>query len=251
MSDPEERLRAGIAAVGVSVDPGFEARARLYLAELGRWSEVSRLTGYRTEDARLEHLVLESLLFLRVLPDPAAPLLDVGTGAGAPGLILKLARPAWSVSLVEARRRPANFLRHIIRTLGLDEVHVHEARAEGLGRTPGLRAAFRTVTMRAVTEPAAAGPLARPFLEPGGHLVMPLGPRTAPSVSSASVQIVRAGAGLRLTRRFLIMRAEQLEANVPRGTRGGRGPDPVRGEPEGWRGQDHHRGESRRGPRSR
>ena len=61
-----------------------------------------RLTAYRDRAARVRHLVVESLMLLAALPEPASPLLDIGTGPGVPGLILKLARPAWEVVLIEA-----------------------------------------------------------------------------------------------------------------------------------------------------
>src|SRR3972149_925584 len=94
-------------------------RARVFLEELGRWGRVSRLTGYRSESEQVVHLILDSLLFLVVIPEPAAPLLDIGSGPGVPGLVLKLARPAWPVTLVEANRRRANFMRQGGRRLGL------------------------------------------------------------------------------------------------------------------------------------
>jgi 16S rRNA (guanine527-N7)-methyltransferase len=167
---------------------------------------VSRLTGYRTEAKQVDGLVLDSLLFLAVLPESAAPLLDIGSGAGVPGLILKLARPQWSITLVEANRRRANFLRNVARRLGLRSLEVHEARAEALAATAGLGPAFRTITMRAVAVPATALQLARPFLAPGGRLVLPVGPpsRVLPdAVREVVVALPRFG--LRIHRRFLII----------------------------------------------
>jgi 16S rRNA (guanine527-N7)-methyltransferase len=204
--DPWVRLAAGMAALGVPVDPGFEAAARVYVEELGRWNRVSRLTGYRTEAEQIERLLLDSLLFLTVIPEPAAPLLDIGSGAGVPGLVLKLARPHWPITLVEANRRRANFLRHVARRLELAGAEVQEARAEALAATAGLEATFRTVTMRAVTAPAAALELARPFLAPQGRLVLALGstPRVPPeAVREVTVAVPRFG--LRIRRRFLII----------------------------------------------
>src|SRR5262249_60792854 len=94
--DPWSRLRAGVAALGLAIDPGFESRARIYLDELERWSRVGRLTGYRSAADRIEHLILDSLVFLAVIPGPAAPLLDIGGGAGAPRLIVTPAAPEWA-----------------------------------------------------------------------------------------------------------------------------------------------------------
>ena len=249
MTEPWLLLEAGIEALGVRVDPGFETGTRVFLEELGRWSRVSRLTGYRSVAEQVIHLILDSLLFLVVIPEPAAPVLDIGSGPGVPGLVLKLARPAWSVTLVEANRRRANFMRHVVRRLGLDGAEVREERAEALAREPGMAAAFRTVTMRAVAEPAPAMRLAGPFLAPTGHAVIALGPCERPLQGAVRrVSLVRESLGLRIHRAFLIIPATESQADVPRETRGGRGPRPERREPERRGRQDDHGSQSRRGP---
>ncbi|HEV8675770.1 MAG TPA: 16S rRNA (guanine(527)-N(7))-methyltransferase RsmG [Methylomirabilota bacterium] len=250
--DAERLLSAGIAALGIAVDPEFAVRVRGYLRELARWNRVSRLTGYREAADQVVHLVLESVMVLVTDPAPASPLLDIGSGAGAPGLILKLARPDWAITLVEANRRRANFLRHVVRELGLGQTAVEEDRAEALASAPRLVAAFRTVTIRAVAPVPVAARLAQPFLAPEGHAVLALGLRGSAGPGSVQeVTVADPGAGLRLRRRFLIIRAGEGSADVPRGTRGGRGAGPRGRESEGGRGQDHDRRESGRRPRER
>jgi 16S rRNA (guanine527-N7)-methyltransferase len=222
----------------VALPEAFVARTRAYLAELERWSQAGRLTGYGDTRARLRHLVIDSLLWLAVVPEPGSPLLDIGSGAGAPGLVLKLARPGWEVVLVEAARRRANFLRHVGRLLGLEGVDVVHARAETLATGP-LRGRFQTVTMRAVARPEAAGRLAAPFLRAGGVLVLALGPTGAPPAWPGARQVtVRAGTELPGGRRFLIIPGTGLAAGVPRGT-GPKGAADRGREPEGRRGEDH------------
>ncbi len=246
---PWEALTAGIEGLGVEVDAGFTAGARFFVEELGRWSRVSRLTGYRSEAERVVHLVLDSLLFLLVIPEPAAPLLDIGSGPGVPGLVLKLARPAWPVTLVEASRRRAHFMRQVVRRLGLTGAEIREGRAETLASEPGMAGAFRTVTMRAVAPLPAAIHLARPFLDPAGYAVVALGPADQPLYGTVRrVILVRESHGLRIQRTFLIIPATEAEPDVPRETRGVRGPGSERRESEGRRGQDDDGGQSRRRP---
>ena len=246
MTDPWTLLAAGVEALGLEVGPRFEPGARVFLEELGRWGRVSRLTGYRSESEQVVHLILDSLLFLVVIPEPAAPLLDIGSGPGVPGLVLKLARPAWPVTLVEANRRRANFMRQVVRRLGLDGAEVREGRAEAIAAEPGMAAAFRTVTMRAVMAPTPAIRLARPFLAPTGHAVLALGPGERPPAGAVRrVSLVRDSLGLRIHRAFLIIPATESQVDVPRGTRGVRGPGPERREPEGRGRQDDHGGQSR------
>ena len=81
------------AALGLTLPAAFPAQIETYLAELERWQRIGSLTAYRDRATRVRHLVVESLMLLAALPEPVAPLLDIGTGPGVPGLILKLARP--------------------------------------------------------------------------------------------------------------------------------------------------------------
>lgn len=247
MSNPWTHLAADVAALGLALDADFESRVRVFLGELGRWGQVARLTGYRTKAERIEHLVLESLLLLAVLPESVSPLLDIGSGAGVPGLILKLARPAWAVTLVEANRRRANFLRHVSRRLGLEAVAVETTRAEALAGAPALRGRFRTVTLRAVASLPRALALARPFLAPEGRIVVSLGPGAAPALGTVrEVSLPRPAGRLPLRRAFLIIGATEVPADVPRGTRGSGDPRSGGRQPKGRGGQDDDRREPRR-----
>jgi 16S rRNA (guanine527-N7)-methyltransferase len=245
-ADTWATLHAGIRALKIEVDSHFETRARAYLDELGRWNRVARLTGYTTGSSQVRFVLLDSLLFLGVLRGIDGPFLDIGSGGGLPGLVLKLARPAWSVTLVEANRRRANFLRHAVRQLELEGVEVEEARAETLIGQAGWAGRFAGVTMRAVAAPEAAAALAQPFLRREGRAVVALGPGQRPAVGTVEhLRIRDKAAGLRIDRTFLIIapslagRGGQLD--VPRETRGVRGPRPDRGEPEGRGRKDDHR----------
>jgi 16S rRNA (guanine527-N7)-methyltransferase len=222
--DPWADLEARIATLGVPVDPEFAARSRVFLDELDRWNRVFRLTAYPTEAARVHHLLLDSLLFLPALPAATSPLLDIGSGAGVPGLVLKLARPEWVVHLVEANRRRANFLRQAVRRLELAAVTVHETRAESLATRGELARRFGAVTARAVAAPEATVALARPSLRAGGCLVVSLGPgRGLGSGTLRRVTLPAVAGGLRIERTFLIITAGDSvsgEPDVPRETSG-------------------------------
>jgi 16S rRNA (guanine(527)-N(7))-methyltransferase RsmG len=235
--DPWDELRAAAAALELGLPPGFEDAARGYLETLGRWERIGRLTGYATPALRVRHLLIESLLLLRAVPEPGTPLLDVGTGAGVPGLVIKLARPAWDVALLEASRRRVNFLRDVGRQLGLRRFAVHAGRAEELG-CGELAGRFATVTMRAVARAAEAGRLARPFLRPDGVLVHALGRAPAPPGGSVrEIEVAPAGE-LPWRRRFLIIRRAELGGAVPRGTSRAVGAQHRDREPEGRRRED-------------
>jgi 16S rRNA (guanine527-N7)-methyltransferase len=231
-------LRAAARALELPLPAAFPAQIATYLEELERWERIGAMTAYRDRGARVRHLVVESLMLLAVLPDPAAPLLDIGTGPGVPGLIVKLARPGWEVVLIEAGRRRANFLRHVARRLSLTNLAIEWGRAEALGRGV-LAGRFRTVTMRAVAAGVAAEALAAPFLHPDGVLALPLGP-AAPARRGARRRITLAMPGeLPWRREFLIIRATELDPDVSRGTRRAADPQHRDREPEGRRREDH------------
>jgi 16S rRNA (guanine527-N7)-methyltransferase len=235
--DPWGELRAAAAALDLDLPSAFEGQARAYLDALLRWERIGRLTGYATPTLRVRHLLIESLMLLRAIPEPGTPLLDIGSGPGVPGLIVKLARPAWDVVLIEATRRRVNFLRDVCRRLGLTGVTVEEGRAEALAGALGGR--FQTVTMRAVVGVSEAGALARPFLHPEGVLVHALGGAPTP-LQGLVREVALPGPGeLPWRRRFLIIRRTELEANVSRGTRWAAGAQHRGREPEGRRREDH------------
>jgi 16S rRNA (guanine527-N7)-methyltransferase len=235
-------LRQAAAALDLAIPATFTAHAATYLDELERWQRIGGLTGYRDRRTRTRHLLLESLMLLAVVPAPASPLLDIGSGPGVPGLILKVARPDWEVVLVESARRRANFLRHVIRQLGLDGVAVHCARAEVLARGP-LAGRFQTVTMRAVATAEAARRLATPFLTPDGVLIRPVGPREGPVGGAGHVVTVEVPGELPWQRQFFIIRRTELDQDVSRGTRGTPKPKHRDREPEGRRRENHDGGQ--------
>ena len=143
-----------------------------YLRLLLQWNRVQHLTSYRRPADVLEKLFLDSLLFLRWVPPGPARLLDLGAGAGIPGLPLKIVKPEIALTLVEARRRRASFLSAVTRELALDGVSVLAGRAEDLLEAdPGLRAAFDAVVTRAVAPLPSILPLAMAFLRPGGRFI--------------------------------------------------------------------------------
>jgi 16S rRNA (guanine527-N7)-methyltransferase len=233
----EEILREAAAALELPLPATFARDVGVYLDELERWQRIGRLTAYPDRPARVRHLVLESLMLLAALPAPAAPLLDIGSGSGAPGLIVKLARPEWEVVLIEAARRRANFLRHVSRRLALEGVTTHWGRAEALATGP-LAGRFRTVTMRAVASGDTARGLATPYLAPGGHFVLPVGPSGSPAGGLARELVLAAAGQLPWRRQFLIIPRAELDRDVSRGTERAPSPQHRGREPEGRRRED-------------
>jgi 16S rRNA (guanine527-N7)-methyltransferase len=122
-----------------------------YAAELIRWNERTNLTTITDpHEIGVRHF-LDSLALARIWRDQTPDsLVDIGTGAGFPGLPLKLLWPELRLLLVESIGKKTEFLRHIVETLGLHDVEIRTARAEELGHDPRYREQFAATTARAV-----------------------------------------------------------------------------------------------------
>lgn len=171
-------LKRRAPELGVVLDADLLRAFERYRDELVAWNRRVNLTGV-TEPAEIElrHFV-DSLCCLPALDDilaarPAARLIDVGSGAGFPGLPIKLVRPAVRLTLLDSVRKKTAFLEHLVGQLGLREVDVVTARAEDLGREVEHRAAYEVVFGRALAPLPVLLELCLPFARPGGRLVAP------------------------------------------------------------------------------
>jgi len=164
---PPERFEAILEGAGPKSEIRLEAAVTKglarYLSELDRWRRRVNLTGNLTAEELTAH-VLESLAPLSLIA-AGSKLVDIGSGAGLPGLPLAIARPDISATLVEPRGRRAAFLRHAGRALGLANVEVVQRRIEEVGGQT-----FGVATTRAVGGfDSWIG--AASFLEPRGLLL--------------------------------------------------------------------------------
>lgn len=127
----EEILRRKAPGFLTSLDPAVIASVSIFLAELDRWRRRTNLTGTLTADELAEH-ALESLVGSELIAN-GERVIDIGSGAGFPGLPLAILRSDLAVTLLEPRGKRAAFLRHVGRTLGLPNATVLEGRIEEVG----------------------------------------------------------------------------------------------------------------------
>ena len=147
----------------------------LYLQELLEWNKTFSLTGIKNPDDIIIKNFIDSLTPLPYL-DSSGKLLDIGSGAGFPSIPLKIACPELEVQLVEASRKKVSFIKHLIRTLGLEGVSVLHSRVEEMEQP---ERPFRTIISRAFRRPAPLLQLVTPLLEPSTTLITMLGPTTS------------------------------------------------------------------------
>jgi 16S rRNA (guanine527-N7)-methyltransferase len=174
-------VSAGAGTLGLSISESQSDLYVRYCALLLEAGSRMNLSAHRTPDAIMRFLVLDSLTLLAGLPpelrtvSKALNIVDVGSGAGVPGISLKIARPNWAVRLVESTAKKARFLEAVIRDLSLRDISVSHRRAEELGREPEWRDSADLVVARAVAPLPSLLELCGPFARPGGVLALPKG----------------------------------------------------------------------------
>lgn len=179
-------LRDGLSRLGLTLHATAVADLCRYHAELAKWSQKMNLIAKAPLAEVIETHFLDSLTLLPVLDElPATgPLLDIGSGAGFPGLALKIARPALHVTLVEPRQKRVSFLRHVIRTLGLSGIEVVEERIEpGQATLKGVARSFPIITSRAFTAIAGFLDCAAALNPPGGAVICMKGRRAPEEIA--------------------------------------------------------------------
>jgi 16S rRNA (guanine527-N7)-methyltransferase len=156
-----------------------------YAAELQRWNQHTNLTAITETNQIIVRHFLDSFACALHWGEPPRTLVDVGSGAGFPGLALKLLYPDLHVTLIESVGKKTAFLHHIVNLLGLTNVTILTARAEAVGRTRQQRATYDVATARALAELRILVEYAIPLLRVGGRLLAPKGAGVEAEVDAA------------------------------------------------------------------
>ncbi len=187
-----ERLMDGTRQLlGLTLTEQQSQAFHLYHKELVSWNTRFNLTAITdSEGVQVRHF-LDSLSCLMAIGEirQGQSLIDVGSGAGFPGLPLKIVVPGLRLTLLEATGKKTDFLRHIVDTLELRDVTVIHARAEQAGQDPFHREAYDWVTARAVAAMPTLVEYLMPFCRLGGHCLAQKGEDAAAEVSMADSAI--------------------------------------------------------------
>jgi 16S rRNA (guanine527-N7)-methyltransferase len=179
------RLNALLAECGLMpLDEATGERFEQYLSLFVRWNARLNLSAIRDEEGILARHFAESIACARALPAGIATLLDLGSGAGLPGIPIALCRPEIAVTLAESQGKKAAFLQEAVRILGLNAA-VHAGRAEL------LTVPFDCVTLRAVDRMAQAVKAAVALVAPAGWLAVMTTRGEVASLQSAAGAVFR------------------------------------------------------------
>ena len=172
-TDPLEQLfKAFPALLGRAATPAERNAFLRYADLLILWNRTHHLTAFKTRAEIGRGLFLDSLLFRALLPRAPLRVLDIGAGAGIPGVPLRIVEPGLSLTLIESRRKPVSFLHALTRELAMPDVSVHHGRAEGvISEVPELLGKFDVVLSRAVGLDARLIVIAMAYLRIGVRLV--------------------------------------------------------------------------------
>lgn len=161
----QQQIEQGLGALDLTEPPGLAAALTAYLELLARWNDAYNLTAVRVPEEMVTRHVMDSLVALPFIG--AGRVLDVGTGAGLPGMVLAMAVPNQSFVLLDSSGKKTRFVEHATARLGLRNVEVVRARAEDHEDPDGFEAVISRAFSSVGDFIRVAGHLARP----GGRLL--------------------------------------------------------------------------------
>jgi len=169
-----KKLEFGAKKLGIELTPQQYEQFQVYYQELIDWNRRLNLTAITDyEEVQVKHF-LDSLTVVSALRQPAdrgMKLIDVGTGAGIPGIPLKIVLPDIKLVLLDATKKKASFLEHVTEKLNLKDVEIVVGRAEEMAHQPEYRQQFDLVLSRAVANLPALVELTLPFCAIGGRFI--------------------------------------------------------------------------------
>lgn len=169
-----DKMTGGLEELGIVLSERQIGQFYQYYELLIEWNKVMNLTAItELDDVVVKHF-LDSLSFVKAVPDRAkleATMIDVGTGAGFPGIPLKIAFPGLQVTLLDSLNKRVKFLDEVIHQLGLEGISTVHGRAEDFGRDGAYREQYDYAVSRAVANIATLSEYCMPFVKVGGVFV--------------------------------------------------------------------------------
>ena len=189
----QKRLRDLAAAQGIALNDLQLEQLDRYALRLVEQNEKMNLTAIVDREGIENKHFLDSLLLVPLLPKSCATLIDVGTGAGFPGVVAKIARPSLRLTLLDSLQKRIGFLEDLCEHLGFGGVVCTHGRAEECARDGALRERFDCATARAVADLAVLAEYCLPFVAVGGSFFALKGPACGEEVARAADAIALLG----------------------------------------------------------
>ncbi len=194
-----EKLITGAIALGLILTPQQQEQFHCYYHELIKWNKkvnLTRITNYN--EVQVKHFVDSLTITLALTQIPAGlKVIDVGTGAGFPGLPLKIVFDQIKLVLLESVAKKTAFLHYLVKQLKLEGVEIVTGRAEEIAHQPQYREQFSLVLSRAVANLPTLAELTLPFCKLNGQVILHKKGEISQEVSSAAKAINILGGNLR------------------------------------------------------
>jgi 16S rRNA (guanine527-N7)-methyltransferase len=187
----EKLQREAQQLFNLNLSPKQMAQLTAYERELLEWNEKFNLTAIRdVAGIRAKHFLDSFSCTLAWKEQTPRRLIDVGTGAGFPGIVLKILYPGLKLTLVESVGKKANFCAHIVQTLGLENVEILSARAEDVGQNPTHREKYDWAVARAVAAMPVLSEYLLPLVKLGGGVLAQKG-ESGPAETQAAEKALK------------------------------------------------------------
>ncbi len=191
-----EKIAPLCSEFGVEINDEIKEKLNLYGNLLLEWNEKINLTAIKEpEEVLFKHFYDCVLFFKNVKVPQNATLVDVGTGAGFPGMVLKIVRPDLKVTLLDSLNKRLVFLNEVINSLGLKNIETVHSRAEDAGKNKAYREKFQIATARAVASMPVLSEYCLPLVKTGGRFVAMKGPSAREELEKSPNAIKLLGGG--------------------------------------------------------
>jgi 16S rRNA (guanine527-N7)-methyltransferase len=203
----QEILSLGKNALQLGIELGDTQLAQfdVYKNELLQWNAKTNLISEKSSQEIITRHFLDSLTAMKFIQKTNARIIDVGCGAGFPGIPLKIALPSLELHLLETNRKKVSFLKHIVRHLNLSDAVVLHDRVENIIKTDVWKEKFDILISRAAFKLSELLPQGEYFLAPGGELIALKGPNVDEDIAQCSAT----------GNRYKISQFIQHDINVP------------------------------------
>jgi 16S rRNA (guanine527-N7)-methyltransferase len=160
----------GAQDLGIEIDEHAAAQFSIHAIELVKWSRKINLTSItQPSDIAVKHFI-DSLAPAQFIPENAR-LLDIGSGGGFPGIPLKILKPSVSGMLIDGVRKKVNFLKHLLRTLKLEDIEACQVRAENVIKQAAFLNSFDVIISRALSSLSLFVKMALPLMAARGTII--------------------------------------------------------------------------------